>query len=91
MRHETIRVLLDNYEDVLNGFRDTRGDGEHIPLMCAAFNHPSYRQLTRLLLKLRAQHPDWHHQLVARYLWAPHQRRMVEPKNATIGIDETET
>ena len=76
-RAQTIRLLLDNYEDVLSGLRDTKGTGDHLPLMCAAWNHSSYRQLTHLLLELRAAQPRPYHHLVARYLWAPHQRRMV--------------
>jgi hypothetical protein len=52
-RRERIILLLDNYVDVVNGLRDRLGNGEHIPLMCRAFNHPSYRELERLRILMR--------------------------------------
>jgi len=49
-RRERIVVLLDNYTDVEAGLRDRKGeDVLHLPLMCKAWNHPSYRELDRLL------------------------------------------
>lgn len=55
-------MLLDNYVDVESGMRDRRGTGEHVPLMCAAWNHPSYRELDRLLgvMKTERRHLYWH-------------------------------
>lgn len=40
-REEVITTLLEWYVDVLNGVRDGIGDDPtHLPLMCAAWNHP---------------------------------------------------
>ena len=76
-RHERIIVLLENYIDVESGMRDRRGDGEHIPLMCAAWNHPSYVELDRLLGIMRSErsHIYWH--LSMTYFYAP-QRRVLQ-------------
>jgi len=53
-RRERSVVLLDNYTDVGAGLRDRKGeDVLHLPLMCRAWNHPSYRELDRLLGRLK--------------------------------------
>jgi hypothetical protein len=61
-RPERIAFLLEHLEDVRYGVRDKGSAGEHIPLMCRAWNHPSYRQLEKLLPELRAEQPAlaWH-------------------------------
>jgi hypothetical protein len=61
-RRERIVVLLDNYTDVEVGLRDRKGDAEHLPLMCRAWNHPSFRELDRLLGVMKdKRHPlYWH-------------------------------
>jgi hypothetical protein len=53
-RHERLAFLLEHFHDVLAGFRDKGDGGEHIPLMCRAYNSPAYRELERLLPLLRA-------------------------------------
>jgi hypothetical protein len=62
-RRERIVVLLEWYVDVeAQGLRDGRGDGDHLPLMSRAWNHPSYRELDRLLGVMRdhRRHLYWH-------------------------------
>ena len=62
-RRERIVVLLEWYVDVeAQGLRDGRGDGEHLPLMSRAWNHPAYRELDRLLGRMRTyrRHLYWH-------------------------------
>ncbi len=62
-RQERIRFLLEHLEDVRAGVRDRGSEsGEHLPLMCRAWNTPSYRELERLLSPLRKTRPDlaWH-------------------------------
>ncbi len=62
-RQERIRFLLEHLEDVRAGVRDRGSEsGEHLPLMCRAWNTPSYRELERLLSLLRKTRPDlaWH-------------------------------
>jgi hypothetical protein len=48
-RRERIAFLLAHYSDVLAGVRDRGLGGDHLPLMCSAWNHPSYQELERLL------------------------------------------
>jgi hypothetical protein len=45
-RRERIELLLTHYVNVVTGLRDK---GEHIPLMCAAWNSPGYQELERQL------------------------------------------
>lgn len=79
-RTELITILLQNYEDVLNGLRDRKGDGEHLPLMCAAWNHPAYQQLERQLRRLKLEKPHLYRHLAGTYLHPEHQRTMTCPR-----------
>src|SRR5262245_7223805 len=81
-RSERIRILLENYVDVEAGLRDRRGNGDHVPLMSACWNHPSYRQLDQLLglLKDSQRNLYWHlsqtyfHAFTRRVLVCQHPR-----------------
>lgn len=75
-REERITVLLESYVDVVSGIRD-RGDGDPIPLMCAAWNHPAYRQLDRLLARMRDERGDLYRDVAAYYVWAEQRRVLV--------------
>lgn len=63
-RRERIVVLLENYLDVEAGWRDQRGNGEHLPLMCRPWNTPAegYPELDYQLGSLKVQQPRlyWH-------------------------------
>jgi len=76
---ERIVMLLEWYVDVeAQGMRDGRSsDGEHLPLMSRAWNHPSYRELDRLLDLMRREqrHLYWH--LSQTYLYST-KRRVLE-------------
>jgi hypothetical protein len=78
-RRERIAFLLEHLEDVRAGVRDRGRSGERIPLMCAAWNHPSYRQLEPLLALLRSERPSlaWH---LTRTYFAPRRRVLVCPR-----------
>ena len=78
-RPELITILLANYEDVLNGLRDTKGDGVHLPLMCAAYNSPAYRQLERQLHALRTQEPTLYRHLAGTHDLATLQPALEHP------------
>ena len=79
-RRERIVVLLDNYVDVEAGLRDRGSEGIHVPLMCSAWNHPSYRELDRLLgeMKDACQHLYWH--LAQTYFHSSHRRVLQCPR-----------
>jgi hypothetical protein len=82
-RTELLLILIHNYEDVLNGLRDSKGTGEHLPLMCAAWNHPAYQQLERCLSELRHQHPNLYWHLHHTHIWGHHQTVMQCPRCET--------
>lgn len=71
-RQEIISTLLEWYEDVLNSWHDGRGNGDYGYPMCnAVYNHPSYRELERLLVELRSTDPAVYWNVAQRYLYAP--------------------
>lgn len=78
-RQERIILLLENYVDVVNGLRDRLGTGEHIPLMCRAWNSPrlGYPELERLRLSLRESEPAlyWH---LAETYFRPERRLVLQ-------------
>lgn len=78
-RTERILLLLDNYVDVVNGLRDKQGTGEHIPLMCRAWNAPTlgYPELERLRLRMQDEQPHlyWH---LAESYFRPASRRVLQ-------------
>ena len=81
-RRERIVVLLENYLDVVHGLRDRLGTGEHIPLMCRAWNKPKqgYPELERLLLNLKLERKDLHRHLAEKYARSPQRRVLVCPR-----------
>jgi hypothetical protein len=80
-RRERIVVLLENYVDVeAQGLRDRRGDGEHLPLMSRAWNHPSYCELRRLLGVMRDGQWHLYWNLVHTYYYANYVRRLHCPR-----------
>lgn len=79
-RPERIRFLLEYYVDVVAGVRDRGTGGEHIPLMCACWNHPSYQELERLRGEMRTGAPALYKAVVAVYVYPRFVRRAVCPK-----------
>lgn len=68
-RERIIETLLVWYRDVEEGIGASGpGAGDGVIGMSAAWNHPSYRQLRRLLLELRASEPGLHWALMERYV-----------------------
>lgn len=53
-KRTAIETLLHHYRDVLEGIpdREHRSSDELLALMCPAWNHPSYRQLEKLLARM---------------------------------------
>jgi hypothetical protein len=82
-QRQRIITLLEHYTDVEAGLRDTKGTGEHIPLMCAAFNHPSYQQLGHQLRRLRLQHRHLYWHLDQAYLTNTRRRVLHCPRCQT--------
>lgn len=77
-RVERLRILLENYVDVVEqGLRDQRGEGEHLPMMSRAWNHASYRELDRVLVQLREREPPLYWHLSQLYVYAPTRRVLV--------------
>ncbi|MBA2707504.1 MAG: hypothetical protein H0U59_06850, partial [Gemmatimonadaceae bacterium] len=79
-RQERIRFLLEHLEDVRSGVRDRGGEsGEHLPLMCRAWNSASYQELERLLPALRREQPRlaWH---VVKTFFAPRRQVLQCPR-----------
>ena len=79
-RSEKIRVLLEHYSDVVAGLRERGTGGEHIPLMCAAWNHVSYQQLEALRGEMRTGAPTLYRTVVAVYVYPRFVRRAVCPR-----------
>ena len=78
-RRERIAFLLTHLEDVRFGVRDRGASGEHIPLMCAAWNAPGYQELERLLPLLRAERPRLASHLLEAY-FAPKRQVLQCPR-----------
>lgn len=71
-RQEIIATLLEWYEAVRDSWNDGSGAGDYgLPMLCAVYNHPSYRELDRLLSELRSAEPVIYWNIVQRYLYAP--------------------
>jgi hypothetical protein len=81
-RREKIVVLLENYLDVVNGLRDRLGSGDHLPLMCRAYNRPKqgYPELEHLLGRLKLEERELHRHLAEQYARAPMRRVLVCPR-----------
>jgi hypothetical protein len=82
-QRERITILLEHYTDVEAGMRDRKGTGDHIPLMCAAYNHPSYQQLIHQLKQLRQHHRHLYWHLQQTYLTGQHRRVLHCPRCST--------
>jgi hypothetical protein len=78
-RRERIAFLLEHLEDLRAGVRDRGAGAVHIPLMCAAWNSPSYRELERLLTLLLAERPRLASHLSRTY-FAPRRRMLSCPR-----------
>jgi hypothetical protein len=83
-RRERLTFLLEHYQDVLAGLRDQGNGDVHLPLMCRAWNHPSYRELERLLGLLQRSQPRGYRAIVGMYVYPRHVRRAVCPKCGTV-------
>lgn len=61
-REHRIVILLENFMDVEHGLRDRTLGDDGVIGMCAAWNHPSYVQLRRLLPLMRdtREFDYWH-------------------------------
>lgn len=71
-RQEIIATLLEWYRDVLESWNDGNGAGDYgFPRLCPVYNHPSYRELDRLLDAMRSQAPELYWNITQRYLYAP--------------------
>jgi hypothetical protein len=79
-RRERITFLLEHFHDVLAGVRDKGLGGEHVPLMCRAWNGVSYQELERLLLLLSADARPLYRAVVGLYVYPRFVRRAVCPK-----------
>ena len=79
-RRERIAFLLDHFHDVLDGVRDRGSGGDHIPLMCRAWNAPSYQELERLLPLLGRDVRPFYRAVVGTYVYPRFVRRAVCPK-----------
>lgn len=76
---DVVVELLEHYVDVLEGLQDGDGassDDEFLALMCEAWNHPSYRELERLRLRLRSTDPAAYWHLAGAY-FRPERRRVM--------------
>lgn len=69
-------MLLENYRDVEAGWRDQRGEGEHIPLMCRPWNMPAegYPELDHQLGCLKKQKPTYYWHLAETYFRSVRRR-----------------
>ena len=79
-RRERIAFLLAHYSDVLAGVRDRGLGGEHLPLMCSAWNHPSYQELERLLPLLGYDMRPLYRAVMGMYVHPRFVRRAVCPR-----------
>ena len=79
-RQERIRFLLENFQDVQAGVRDRGSGGDHVPLMCRAWNHPSYQELERLLPLLGIAARPLYRAIVGTFVHSRAVRRAVCPR-----------
>jgi hypothetical protein len=78
--------LLENFQDVQAGVRDRGSGGDHIPLMCKAWNHPSYQEIERLLPLLSVAALPLYRAIVGLYVYPRFVRRAVCPKCGTVKL-----
>jgi hypothetical protein len=83
-RQERIAFLLEHFHDVLAGVRDRGLGGEHVPLMCRAWNAPSYQELERLLPILSVDARPLYRAVVGMFVYPRFVRRAVCPKCGTV-------
>lgn len=79
-RRERIAFLLEHFHDVLAGVRDKGLGGEYVPLMCRAWNAPSYQEIERLLPLLSVEARPLYRAVVGTYVYPRFVRRAVCPK-----------
>jgi hypothetical protein len=81
-RRARIVVLLENYNDVEAGWRDQRGDGERLPLMCRPWNTPAegYPELDHQLGCLKTQQPRLYWHLAETYFRSTRRRVLQCPR-----------
>lgn len=71
-RQEIIATLLEWYEAVRESWNDGAGSGDYgLPMLCPVYNHPSYRELDRVLHEMRHAEPVLYRVITQRYLYAP--------------------
>lgn len=71
-RQEIIATLLEWYEAVRESWNDGLGAGDYgLPMLCPVYNHPSYRELDRLLDEMRSAEPVIYWNIAQRYVYAP--------------------
>jgi hypothetical protein len=83
-RRERIAFLLEHFHDVLAGVRDRGSGGENLPLMCSAWNAPSYQELERLLPLLGASARPLYRAVMGMYVHPRFVRRAVCPRCGTV-------
>jgi len=77
-RCERIVLLLEHYQDVLEGITDGErsfsGPGDGLALMCEAWNSPAYTQLEELRAELASVSPEAYFQVAETYFRAGRKR-----------------
>jgi hypothetical protein len=79
-RRERIAFLLAHYSDVLAGVRDRGLGGDHLRLMCRAWNAPSCQELERQLPLLRVEAPRFYRAVIGSFVHPRFVRRAVCPR-----------
>jgi lysophospholipase L1-like esterase len=83
-RRERIAFLLAHYSDVLAGVWDRGLGGDHLPLMCRAWNGVSYQELERLLPLLCVEARPLYRAVVGQFIQPRFVRRAVCPRCGTV-------
>lgn len=69
-RQEIIVELLENYQHVVESWKDWLASGDHgFPMLNPVYNHPSYKELDRQLVALREAEPVIYWDVAQRFLY----------------------